>query len=380
MDNQILLKEALAEELGTLYKNVTQLTAVQSLPEDDLQLLRGLVSVLQFAAHQMAEQQASGGQLTADVTLLQEKVAELQHDNAAYQKQLEWIKDRVALSRTATGRTQLRATLKHTLDIAVEITQANSGSLFLLDETNVVTECILTRSGTTERERHNLIGQVMKKGLAGWVLKHRKIETINDTYLDDRWINLADQPYKVRSVICAPMVGHSRIFGIITLTHPEPRHFRPLFVELIEAMADQMTLVLETDHFRSMNRSLESRLRHYQEFCYQVLTTEIVGTVVVQDNKFVYVNKVAAKLFGYSAETLMQLPSITSVIAYEDRAQLKTALQKCHAKSKQILSLGFGITHENGQVIPVAARGIAYEFEGKPAVMVMLNSARQGAA
>lgn len=374
MDNQTLLKEALADELGALYKNVTQLTTLQSLPEDDLQLLRGLVSVLQFAAQQMAEQQASGGKLSADVTILQEKLAKLNQDNAAYQKQLEWLKDRLALSRTATGRTQLRATLKHTLDIAVEITQADSGSLFLLDEASVVVECILTRSGTTERQRHHLVGQVLEKGLAGWVLRHRKAETIKDTHLDKRWINLVDQPYKVRSVMCAPMLGSSRVFGIMTLTHPEPKHFQPPFLDLIEAMADQMALVLETAHFRNLNRTLGKRLQHHQGFCHQILMTEIVGTVMVQDNKFVHVNQLAAKLFGQTVETLLQLPSITSVIAYEDRAQLKTALQNCLAKPKQILSLTFGITHENGQVIPVTARGIALEFEGNPAVMVIINN------
>ncbi|MEO0352653.1 MAG: hypothetical protein AAF282_21635, partial [Cyanobacteria bacterium P01_A01_bin.15] len=97
MDTQTLLKEALTDELGLLYTNVTQLTAVKSLPEDDLQLLRGLVSVLQFAAQQMTQQQAAGGKLAADVTALREKVAQLQQENAAYQKQLQWIQDRIAL-------------------------------------------------------------------------------------------------------------------------------------------------------------------------------------------------------------------------------------------------------------------------------------------
>ncbi|MEM9980030.1 MAG: GAF domain-containing protein, partial [Cyanobacteria bacterium P01_D01_bin.2] len=225
MDTQTLLKEALTDELGLLYTNVTQLTAVKSLPEDDLQLLRGLVSVLQFAAQQMTQQQAAGGKLAADVTALREKVAQLQQENAAYQKQLQWIQDRIALSRSATGKMQRKATLKQTLDIAMGITQANSASIFLLNDAKVVTECILTRSGTTERERQTLVGQVLEKGLAGWVVEHRQVETIADTSLDDRWISLPNQPYKVRSALCAPLLSDSRILGVITLTHPERNHF-----------------------------------------------------------------------------------------------------------------------------------------------------------
>ena len=138
MDNQVLLKEALTDELGMLYKNITQLTDVTSLPEDDLQLLRGLVSVLQFAAQQMTKQQASGGKLTADVAALQEEVVQLRQDNVAYQKQLQWLQDQLALARTTTGKMRLKATLKQTLTIAVDIAGASSGSIFLLDRKSVV--------------------------------------------------------------------------------------------------------------------------------------------------------------------------------------------------------------------------------------------------
>ena len=377
MDDQTLLKEALTDELGDLYKTITRLTTTTSLPEDDLQLLRGLVSVLQFATRQMADQQAADGALTTDVTVLREKLEKLQQENSAYQKQLDWLKDRVALSRTATGRTQLKANLKHTLDVAVDITQADSGSLFLLDDSNVVTECILTRSGTTERERHQLVGQVLEKGLAGWVLEHQKVETISDTALDTRWVNLANQPYKVRSVLCVPMVGSSRVLGIMTLTHPEPKHFQSPWLDLVGAMAEQTALVLESTRLRYAHKILDKRLRRHQEFCCQILATEIVAAVVVQDNKFVHVNGLAADLFGQKADMLLQLPSITSVIAYEDLNQVKASLEICSAKLAQVFNLDFGITHENGQVIPISARGITLDFQKKPAVMMMMNKALQ---
>lgn len=373
MDDQTLLKDALTDELGALYKSVTQLTSVKSLPEDDLQLLRGLVSVLQFAAQQMAQQQASGGKLTADVTALREKLTQLQQENAAYQKQLRWTQDRVALSRTATGKMRLKATLKQTLKLAVEITEATSGSIFLLDDDKVVTECILTRSVTTERERHHLVGQVLEKGLAGWVVNHRKVETIVDTCLDSRWINLANQPYKVRSAICAPMVGRQRILGVMTLTHPEPKHFQSPLPDLIGAMADQMALVLENVYFQEANRALEQQLSHRQEFCDQLLLSEVVGAVVVQDNKFVQVNGRAAQLFGQKPEALLQLPSITSAIAYEDIDRVRAALEQCHTDPSHILTISFGINHKSGQVVSVTAQGIAQKFNEQPAVMMVIN-------
>ena len=373
MDNQTLLKEALTDELGSLYKSITQLTDVKSLPEDDLQLLRGLVSVLQFAAQQMTQQQASGGKLTADVTALRDKVAQLQQENAAYKKQLQWIQDRVALSRTSTGKMQLKATLKQTLDIARDIAGASSGSIFLLNDAQVVTECILTRSGTTERERQSLVGQVLEKGLASWVVEHRKAETITDTRLDSRWVNLPDQPYQVRSAMCAPMVSGNRILGIMPLTHPEPKHFQPPMPDLIGAMADQMALVLENTKFQTANQDLERRLSQHQEFCHQVLTMETVGAVMLQNKKIVQLNGRAAELFGREAEELMGLPSMTSIIAYEDLERVRAAILQCRTNPNQIFAIEFGITHKSGQVIPITAQGIALDFQSQPAVMMVMN-------
>lgn len=373
MDNQTLLKEALTDELGSLYKNITQLTDVKSLPEDDLQLLRGLVSVLQFAAQQMTQQQASGGKLTADVTALRDKVTQLQQDNAAYKKQLQWIQDRVALSRTSTGKMQLKATLKQTLDIARDIAGASSGSIFLLNDAQVVTECILTRSGTTERERQSLVGQVLEKGLASWVVEHRKAETIADTRLDSRWVNLPDQPYQVRSAMCAPMVSGNRILGIMTLTHPEPKHFQPPMPDLIGAMADQMALVLENTKFQTANQDLERRLSQHQEFCHQVLTTETVGAVMLQNKKIVRLNGRAAQLFGREPDELMGLPSMTSVIAYEDLERVRAAILQCRTNPNSIFAIEFGITHKSGQVIPITAQGIVLDFQSQPAVMMVMN-------
>lgn len=373
MDNQILLKEALTDELGALYTHVTQLAHVKTLPEDDLQLLRGLISVLQFAAQQMAEQQASGGKLTADVNALREEVAQLQQENAAYHQQLQWIQDQVALSRTAAGKMRLKATLKQTLDIAIEIAGAQSGSLFLLNDAKVVTECILTRLGTTDRERQDLVGQVLKKGLAGWVVEHRTVEVIADTCLDSRWLNFPDQPYVARSAMCAPMVSGHRILGIITLTHTEPRYFQPPIPALIGAMAAQMAMVLENARFQVVNRGLDSRLTHYQAFFRQLLTTDVVGAVMVQNNKFVQVNGCAAKLFGQPSATLLNLPSITSAIAYEDIDRVRVALEQCYTNPQHTLAIDFGINHKGGQVTPVTAQGMYLTFQNKPAVLLILN-------
>ncbi|MEM9980790.1 MAG: GAF domain-containing protein, partial [Cyanobacteria bacterium P01_D01_bin.2] len=191
-----------------------------------------------------------------------------------------------------------------------------------------------------------------------------------DTSLDDRWISLPNQPYKVRSALCAPLLSDSRILGVITLTHPERNHFKPPTPKLIAAMADQIALVLENVNFHLITRTLNSRLRQHQTFCRQMLATEIAGAVMVQNNRLVQVNSCAARLFGQAPEALLHLPSIASIIAYEDLERVRAALERCHTRP---LSLKFGITHKSGQVIPVSAQGISLDFRDQPAVMMILN-------
>ena len=199
------------------------------------------------------------------------------------------------------------------------------------------------------------------------------METITDTRLDSRWISLPDQPYKVRSAMCAPMVSGNRIFGVMTLTHPEVRHFQHPFPDLIASMADQMALVLENAKFQLANQDLERRLSRHQEFCHHLFTTSIVGAMTLQNNKIVQINSRAAQLFGREPDDLLHLPSIKSVIAYEDLDRLRVAIGDCYANPEQVLTIDFGITHRSGQVKPITAQGIAFDFQEQPAVMLIMN-------
>lgn len=374
MDNQDLLRDALSQELDALYKNIMLLTTASSLPETDLQLLRGLVSVSQFAAQQMSQQQISGGKLSADVNELRLKVAQLQHENQSYIQQLQWLKNRMALSGKATGETQRRATLKQTLDVAISISQASRGSIFLIDATKKLLGCVFSPADTTERERLSLVDAAIKKGLAGWVIEHRKLEIIADVRLDSRWIGMPHQLDTVRSVLCVPVMHGNHIFGAITVTHPEPRYFTPAAAEMVSALANQMGLVLVTERMQSSHQVTQQQLRYHQDFCKKLLEADLSSAVLIQDNRFLYANQPAADLFGMQSRDLHRLPSIASVIAYEDRDRVMDTLKQCYAGRIRLVNVSFGINQEGGQVIPISAQGIVSNLhENRPAVLLLLH-------
>lgn len=368
MTSEDSLQDALVDEIETLYKDVSKLTRSSAVPDAQLQLLRGLISVSQFATQQTAQQNSSGGAMVAEIIALKDEVERLKSINTAYDKQLQWLKDRIALSRNTTGQLRLKATLKQTLDTAVEITKAETGSIFLIDSRKVITETMLSRTGTTEEERNSLVGTVIEKGLAGWVATNQTFALIADAPRDKRWINLPEQPYTVGSVLCVPLLRDDDVYGILTLTHPQTKHFNEQDRDLMLAIAYQMALVLENARLNRVNADLHERLEHSQDYFRQLLKSPIVGTFLLQDNRFIHVNKRLAELFAYPRAELLKLPSISSVLAYEDRDTVEVAFNKCLTGKEALLNISFGISQKQGQVVKVMAQGITTEYQGSLAV------------
>jgi GAF domain-containing protein len=154
----------------------------------------------------MSEQRATQEQLIKELTLLRRQVAELKSVKAVFDAQNELLRSLVTMLQTSNGTLMLRGLLQQTLNIARRLTSAEEGSLFLLDEAGVVTESILARGATIRAQKQRLIGEVLNKGLAGWVIRHRQVGLITDTLTDERWLTFHNQPYQVRSALCIPIL------------------------------------------------------------------------------------------------------------------------------------------------------------------------------
>lgn len=150
----------------------------------------------------------------------------------------------VAVARATTERPTIEATLQNTLDVAVKLTGAELGSLFVLNEAHIVTNGIFSRGEMTPMQQQEVVGRVMDKGLAGWVVRHQEAVLIEETLDDERWLNLPDAPYEARSVIAVPMLGGRAVLGILTLQHSVPNYFSEEDLKLMQASADQIALAL----------------------------------------------------------------------------------------------------------------------------------------
>jgi sigma-B regulation protein RsbU (phosphoserine phosphatase) len=205
---------------------------------------------------------------------LKAKIERLRRKKTALLTQSRLLQDFVSLAKSSAKEQMLTAILQKTLELTAELTKAETGSLFLLDPDGVVRDCILTRGPREAKESLDLTGTVLQGGLAGWVMRNRRIGLITDTEQDERWLNLPDQPYTVRSAMAVPIIRDNELLGILTLLHSKPGIFHQGTVDVMEVTAGQLGLALESaklyskldEYSRALDAELEKGKQIQKEF------------------------------------------------------------------------------------------------------------------
>jgi sigma-B regulation protein RsbU (phosphoserine phosphatase) len=178
---------------------------------------------------------------------------------AAFQAQSALFEEFISMARSPEEPEVIKTMLRKTIDICVELTEAELGSLVLLDSDGALIDSILCRGEISPHVSTELIDSVFKEGLAGWVMRNREIGLVNETEKDNRWLVLPDQPYIARSALALPIISCEMLLGVLTLTHSSPGHFTQETVELMRVTANQMAMVLDNAYlFANLNESFAS--------------------------------------------------------------------------------------------------------------------------
>lgn len=194
------------------------------------------------------ENKESMSDLNSEVKSLRRQVAVLSKYKQALQEQGKLFNSILTMHNVASGRLMLRSILLEIISFNVKLFHAEGASLFILSPDGMITDSILARGPTIQEDKEKLIGQVLDKGLAGWVARYRQTAVIKDTATDNRWINLPDQPYTVGSALAIPFIRGRLLLGVLTLTHSEPNKFSQGMLEFVEMYSPSLSLAL--DHVR----------------------------------------------------------------------------------------------------------------------------------
>jgi D-sedoheptulose 7-phosphate isomerase len=111
-------------------------------------------------------------------------------------------------------------TLQRVLQGLVDSVRASSGSILLLGSDGSVTDGFLAYGGKVRSGAPHQIIEILRQGLAGWVIEHGEGVIVPDTRSDPRWVvsqwDIADN--SPRSAISVPLSSQTNVFGVLTLT------------------------------------------------------------------------------------------------------------------------------------------------------------------
>ncbi|HAA32757.1 MAG TPA: diguanylate cyclase [Cyanobacteria bacterium UBA8553] len=323
----------------------------------------------------MSDREKSQEQLIEELESLRREVAELTTTKTAFDAQNELLRGLITMLQTATGKLMLRAMLQQILNVSRGLTNAEEGSLFLLDDRGTVTESILARGATIRGQKQRLVGEVLQKGLAGWVIHHRQVGLITDTMQDERWLTLPSQPYEARSALCIPILQGKELLGIITLMHSQPGHFNPVTVQLMQMTADQIALILDNARLHTelqestlhkTAQQLDQELSQAQEQLSNREEFSLIGIYIIfGEGNFLYANPRVAEIFGYTFGELVSLESVLDLIGAEHRNFVSEQLNQCLQGHSKNLSCKFLGQRKDTSLIDVEIYGTRTKLYGK---------------
>ena len=194
------------------------------------------------------------------------------------QKQVKELETLAKASRAVTAKLDLDAVLKTVVDAAVELTEADTGSILLLDEDSG--ELFMRASKNFQEEYVQTFRLPVEDSVAGEVL--RSGEPIFIQNQDPQKIKTS---YLVSSLIYVPLKLEDKVIGVLGVDNRESiKSFEAHSVQLLSAMADYAVVAIDNAQLYSQTE-LE---RHKLE---KVLTQIQDGVIVCdRDGRIILLN------------------------------------------------------------------------------------------
>ena len=156
--------------------------------------------------------------------------------------QLNALIELAALINSSLDIAEIR---KRSIEAAVKLTDAETGSLLLMDEETgeLYFDVALGAKGNDVKKIHLRKDQ----GIAGWVAGHGETVIINDVQSDPRFFNDVDKKtaFKTRSMICLPVKLKARLLGVLQVINKRSGHFVPGDSGILTALSNQVAVAIE---------------------------------------------------------------------------------------------------------------------------------------
>jgi len=153
----------------------------------------------------------------------------------------------IGVSREVATALDLRTVLQRLLYAAIQNVGGERGSIVVMDDSGKPIDATIVYGKRFHDHTTQQLRDTVERGLAGWVVRHRKPALVPDTSRDERWLRREDDAAEksgAKSAICVPLMARERLVGVLTLVHSVPNAFNEEHLELMQAIADQASVAV----------------------------------------------------------------------------------------------------------------------------------------
>jgi adenylate cyclase len=144
------------------------------------------------------------------------------------------------------------------------------------------------------------LNDILRDGIAGWVLRYRQSAIIDDTRHDSRWIAHTPAQQLVRSVVAMPIIRDERSLGAITMVHHTPGYFTDEHLDLLKSVAAQCAFAVENAELFQLTRRQKDLLERRAEELQRInQVSRHLAELMSPDELLTLVVQLVHDTFGY---------------------------------------------------------------------------------
>ncbi len=147
----------------------------------------------------------------------------------------------------------------------------------------------------------------------------------------------------------------------------------PVEVHGRSIVIDEKKTILLAARDLTDRKKAEAAIRESEEKFKNLVESSLVGVYIIQDGKFAYANPALSRIFGYTQDELVAMPSIAFGIVTEDRERVIERMKLRLESNTVSVKYSFRVIRKDDQIIQVETLGSRTMYEGRPAIIGTLE-------
>jgi len=304
--------------------------------------------------------------IITDITQAKENEKKLKH-----RLEVEKLVSTISAHFFEESESNLDSSINYALKALGEFWEVDRSYVFLFDEhyskmTNThewYAEGVISYKENFAQIPTDLFAWGVKKILSKQELIVNDVEKLADKF---KKVKTDFKTFNVKSAIVVPIITNKRSIGFLGFaTEKKIKQWDRGYNHILEVVGGFISVALEKKKYINELKETENKFNGLVE---QSLT----GIYIIKENKFQYVNRKLAEIFGYSVDEIINNCAVSDLVFEDDREIVKDNLSKRILGETDALHYTFRGIKKDGGIISVDVHGSKTIMNGVPVVVGIL--------